>query len=134
MGLADKPTNRFDWVAVRRGALGVLMFVGPIFVLAKVLSAGSDDSLAWLILIGGLFFGATFGGYAGARDRPPSPISHAAVSAAGGLSIVLLAALLVQALQGDLGLTVILFALVILQIGTALGCLGGAVAAKGFRP
>jgi hypothetical protein len=127
-------TANLDRVAVRRGALGVLMFVGPAYVFAKILSAGSDDSLAWLILVGGLFFGATFGGYAGARDRPPSPISHAALSAASGLSIVLVAALLVQAVQGDLGLAVILFAVVILQTGTALGCLGGLLASKGVRP
>ena len=58
-----------DLVAVRRGALGVLMFVGPAYVLAKVLARGSDDSLAWLVLVAGLLFGTMFGGYAGARDR-----------------------------------------------------------------
>lgn len=130
MGMVDT----LDRVAVRRGALGVLMFVAPTYVFAKILSAGSDDSFAWLILMGGLLFGATFGGYAGARDRPSSPISHGALSAAGGLSIVLLCGLLVQALQGELGLAVILFAVVILQIGTALGCLGGLLAARGVRP
>lgn len=123
-----------DFVAVRRGALGVLMFVGPAYVIARVLARGSDDSLAWLVLVAGLLFGATFGGYAGARDRPPTPVSHGAASAAAGLGAILVIALAVQAFAGDLSLSIALTALLILQIGTALGCLGGLLGGKGYHP
>ena len=123
-----------DLVAVRRGALGVLMFVGPAYVLAKVLARGSDDSLAWLVLVAGLLFGTMFGGYAGARDPPPTPVAHGAASAALGLGAVLIAALTVQAATGKLSLSATITALVMLQIGTALGCLGGLLGGKGYRP
>jgi len=123
-----------DYVAVRRGALGVLMFVGPAYVIARLLARGSDDSLAWLILVGALLFGATFGGYAGARDRPPMPVAHGAASAAAGLGAILIAALTFQAFAGDLSLSAALTALAMLQIGTALGCIGGLLGGKGYRP
>ena len=123
-----------DRTAVRRGALGVLMFVAPAYVIAEVAAAGDDSSPAWLLLAAALLFGATFGGYAGARDRPATPLAHGAVSAGGGLSIVLVAALFVQAVRGNLTLNAAFTALVILQIGTGLGCLGGLLASKGMRP
>jgi hypothetical protein len=123
-----------DRVAVRRGALGVLMFVAPAYVIAEVAAAGDDSSPVWLLLAAALLFGATFGGYAGARDRPPTPMTHGAISAGGGLSIVFVAALIVQAFRGHLTLTAALTALVMLQIGTALGCLGGLLADRGMRP
>lgn len=118
---------------MRRGVIGVLMFVAPAYVVARV-AGGDAVSSWWLVLAAALLFGATFGGYAGARDRPPTPIVHGAVSAAAGLGIVFGAALIVQALQGDLTLTAALTALVMLQIGTVFGCLGGLLADKGFRP
>ncbi len=119
-----------DRIAVRRGALGVLMFVAPAYVIAEVAAAGDDSSPAWLLLAAALLFGATFGGYAGARDRPAALIAHGAASAGFGLGTVLVAALVVQALRGDLTLPATLTALVILQIGIALGCLGAVVADK----
>jgi hypothetical protein len=120
-----------DLVAVRRGALGVLMFVAPAYAIALALR--NTDSSIWLVFVAALFFGSAFGGYAAARDRPPTPISHAAVAAASGLAIVIAGALLFQAFQGDLTLPATLTALVILQIGTAFGCVGGALASKGYR-
>jgi len=123
-----------DGVAVRRGALGVIMFVAPAYVLAVVLAGGDASSPVWLVLAAALLFGATFGGYAGARDRPTTPLAHGAASAAGGLGVVLVGALSLQAVKGDLTLTATLTALVMLQIGTVLGCLGGLLAAKGLRP
>jgi len=114
-----------DHVAVRRGALGVVMFVAPAYVIVLVAAAGDESSGAWLLLAAALLFGATFGGYAGARDRPPTPIAHGAASAGIGLAFVLVAALIVQTVRGDLTLTAALTALVILQIGIGLGCLGG---------
>ncbi len=97
MGPRALAVATIDYVAVRRGALGVLMFVGPTYVAARVLARGSDDSLAWLVLVGGLLFGATFGGYAGARDRPAMPVVHGGASAAAGMGAVLVAALALQA-------------------------------------
>lgn len=123
-----------DRSAVRRGAAGVLMFVAPAYIIAKVAAANDGDSTWWMLLVIALLFGSMFGGYAGARDRPPLPIMHGAVSAGGGLFIVLSAALVVQLLTGDLSLTITLTAIVILQIGIGLGCLGGLLAAKGYRP
>jgi hypothetical protein len=122
-----------DKIAVRRGALGVLMFVAPAYVLVQILASGNKDSSAWLLLAGALLFGSTFGGYAGARDRPPTPITHGAVSAALGLAVLFAIALTVQLLRGHLTLTAALTSVVMLQIGTALGCLGGLLAAKGAR-
>jgi hypothetical protein len=116
---------------VRRGALGVLMFVAPTYAIALALK--NTDSSFWLVFVAALFFGSSFGGYAAARDRPPNPISHGAVAAAAGLGVVLLAALVFQAVQGDLTLGATLTALAILQIGTALGCLGGLLASRGYR-
>jgi hypothetical protein len=124
----------FDFVAVRRGVLGVLMFVAPAYVIARVGAWGSDDSSWWLLLMFALFFGSAFGGYAAARDRPTTPISHAAVATAVGLGIVFGAALLVQLLLGDLTLTSVLTSVVYVQIGVGLGCLGGLLAARGYRP
>lgn len=121
-----------DRVAVFRGAMGVLMFVAPAYAIA--LAFRDLDSWFWMVFVAALLFGSAFGGYAAARDRPPTPISHGAAGAALGLGVVLLAALLVQTLQGDLTITGVLTSLVILQIGTGLGCLGGLLAEKGFRP
>jgi hypothetical protein len=121
-----------DLVAVRRGALGVLMFVAPAYAIAFAFR--DPDSWFWLVFIGALLFGSMFGGYAAARDRPPIPLWHAAAGAGSGLAIVILTALVVQALQDDLTLTATLVSLSILQIGTAVGCLGGQLAAKGYRP
>jgi hypothetical protein len=128
MGVADT----LDVVAVRRGALGVLMFVAPAYVIAAVAASGDNGSSAWLLLVAAILFGSTFGGFAGARDRPATPIFHGAVSAACGLGVVFAAALVVQAVQGDLTLAAALTALVILQIGTGLGMLGGKLAATWF--
>lgn len=123
-----------DPVAVRRGAVGVLMFVAPAYVIAEVAAAGNATSPAWLLLAAALLFGATFGGYAGARDRPSTPMTHGAASAGIGLGVVFVVALLVQALRGHLTLNAALTAVVMVQIGVALGCLGGLLAAKGMRP
>ncbi len=125
-------TDSLDLVAVRRGALGVLMFVAPAYVIAAVAAAGDGSSSAWLLVAAAILFGSTFGGFAGARDRPATPIFHGAVSAATGLGVVFVTALTVQAVQGDLTLAASLTALVILQIGTGLGMLGGKLAAKWF--
>ena len=108
------------------------MFVAPAYAIA--LAFRDRDSWFWLVFVGALFFGSTFGGYAAARDRPPTPVSHAAVAAALGLGAVILTALVVQTLQGDLTLAAALTAVVFLQIGIGLGCLGGLLAAKGYRP
>ncbi len=121
-----------DAVAVRRGALGVLMFVAPAYAIALALR--NTDSSFWLVFVAALFFGSSFGGYAAARDRPPNPFWHAAIAAGSGLGVVLVGALLFQAVQGDLSLAAVLTALVILQIGIGFGCLGGLLAEKGFRP
>ena len=121
-----------DLVAVRRGALGVLMFVAPAYAIA--LAFRSKDSSAWLIFLAALLFGSSFGGYAAARDRPPNPISHAAAAAGCGLGVVIFGGLLFQAIKGDLTLPATLTGLVILQIGIGLGCLGGLLAARGYRP
>jgi hypothetical protein len=117
---------------VRRGALGVLMFVAPAYAIA--LAFRSKDSSVWLVFLAALLFGSSFGGYAAARDRPPNPLAHAAAAAAGGLGVVIAGALLFQAMKGDLTLPATLTALVILQIGTGLGCLGGLLAVRGYRP
>ena len=123
--------DNVDTIAVRRGALGVLLFVAPAYVLVQILASGDGDSPWWLVLAAALLFGATFGGYAGARDRPPTPITHGALSAGIGLGVLLAVALLIQLVRGHLSLASSLTALVMLQIGTALGCLGGYVASKG---
>ena len=114
--------------------MGVLMFVAPAYVIARVGAWDSDDSTWWLLLVAALLFGSSFGGYAAARDRPPTPISHAAVASACGLGIVFGVALLVQFLLGDLTLASVLTSIVYIQIGVGLGCLGGLLAAKGYRP
>jgi hypothetical protein len=107
------------------------MFVAPAYAIALALR--NIDSSFWLVFVAALFFGSSFGGYAAARDRPATPLVHAAVAAAAGLGIVIAGALAFQALQGDLTLPAALTALVILQIGTAFGCLGGLLAARGYR-
>jgi hypothetical protein len=124
----------FDLAAIWRGALGVLMFFAPAYVLAKILAAGSDDSLAWMLLVVALIFGTTFGGYVGARERPRAPLTHGALSAAAGLGAVLVVALFLQAFAGNLSLGATITALVIWQLGTALGSLGALLAVKGMRP
>ena len=123
-----------DWLAVRRGAMGVLMFVLPAYALVVALAGGEDDSLWWGIFALALLFGSSFGGYAGARDRPAAPITHGALSALFGLGLTLAAGLSLQAVQGELSMVEMFTALVILQIGTGLGCLGALLAAKGYRP
>jgi hypothetical protein len=107
------------------------MFVAPAYAIA--LAFRSQDSSVWLVFLAALFFGSCFGGYAAARDRPANPISHAAAASACGLAVVIVGALAFQALQGDLTLPATLTALVFLQIGVALGCLGGLLAARGYR-
>ena len=108
------------------------MFVAPAYAIA--LAIRDKDSSAWLLFLAALFFGSMFGGYAAARDRPANPIAHAAAAAAGGLAVVIVGALLFQAVKGDLTLAATLTSLVFLQIGTAFGCLGGLLAARGYRP
>ena len=107
------------------------MFVAPAYAIA--LAFRNRDSSMWLVFVAALFFGSSFGGYAAARDRPPSPIWHAAIAAASGLAIVIVGALLFQAVQGDLSLPAALTALVFLQVGVGFGCLGGLLATKGYR-
>lgn len=126
--------SRFDKVAVRSGALGVLMFVLPAYVLVKALAGNNGESKAWLVFLAALIFGSAFGGYVGARENPPTPIAHGALSAFCGLGLTLVLALALQLVQGDLDLTAALIALVILYFGVAFGCLGGLLAAKGYRP
>lgn len=131
MGPGPLGVNGVDYIAVRRGALGVLMFVAPAYVLVQILASGDELSSWWLVLAAALLFGATFGGYAGARDRPATPITHGALSALFGLGALFAVALTIQLIRGHLTLASSLTALVMLQIGTALGCLGGWVATKG---
>lgn len=119
-----------DGVAVRRGALGVLMFVAPAYAIARAGASGSDDSSWWLLFVLALLFGSSFGGFAAARDRPPTPITHAAVASGIGLVVVFGVALLVQLAQGDLTLALALTSLVIVQVGVGFGCLGGLLAMK----
>ena len=126
--------SNIDVAAVRRGAIGVLMFVLPVYVLVVIFATGDDNSLWWAAFTLALLFGSSFGGYAGARDRPPTPITHGALSVLVGLGAALAFGLLIQLVQGELGFTTLLTALVFLQIGTALGCLGALLAAKGARP
>lgn len=123
-----------DLVAVRRGALGVLMFVAPVYVLVQILAAGDELSSWWLVLAAALLFGATFGGYVGARERPPTPMTHGAAAAGSGLAALFVVVLSIQLARGRLTLSSTLTALVMLQIGVGLGCLGGLLAAKGYRP
>lgn len=134
MGRRALVVKDLDLLQIRRGALGVLMFVAPAYVLVQILAGGDELSGWWLVLAAALLFGATFGGYAGARDRPPTPITHGALSAAAGLAALFVVSLSIQAVRGRLTLGAALTSLVILQIGTALGCLGGLLADKGYRP
>lgn len=134
MGCRALVVNNLDTSAIRRGALGVLMFVAPAYVLVQILADGDGESSWWLVLALALLFGATFGGYAGARDRPPTPITHGALSSGLGLLTLFVVALGIQAARGRFTLTGALTALVMLQVGTALGCLGGLLADKGYRP
>jgi len=122
-----------DGVAVRRGALGVLMFVAPAYAIARAGSSDDDRSGWWMLMVAALLFGSMFGGFAAARDRPPTPIAHAAAATAIGLGIVFGVALLVQAIRGDLTLAAALTALVIVQVGIGFGCLGGQLAMKWTR-
>lgn len=107
------------------------MFVAPAYAVA--LAFRNSDSSVWLLFLVALLFGSSFGGYAAARDlTTKNPLSHGAVAAGCGLGIVIAGALLFQAIQGDLTLAASLTALVFLQIGIGLGCLGGLLASKGY--
>lgn len=125
---------KLDRNAIRSGALGVVMFVLPAYILVMLFASGDESSPIWLVMGAALLFGSTFGGYVGARDYPPTPLTHASVSAGVGLGVSLLAGLLLQLVTGDLSLAAALTALVILYIGIAFGALGGLLASKGFRP
>ena len=74
------------------------MFVAPAYVLVQVLASRRRR----LVVRGWcspprLLFGATFGGYAGARDRPPTPIAHGARQRRARARRALLAAALARA-------------------------------------
>src|SRR5687768_2458721 len=127
------PALALDGVAVRRGALGVLMFVAPAYAIARAGASGDELSSWWLLMVGALLFGSMFGGFAAARDRPPTPIAHAAAATAIGLGVVFGVALLIQALRGDLTLAAALTSLVFVQIGIGFGILGGRLAMKWTR-
>lgn len=122
-----------DRAAVGRGALGVVMLVAPVYALAIALAGGDESSPAWLLVAAVLLVGAMFGGFVAAHDRPPTPMAHGAAAAALGLAVCLGLALLVQFVQGDLSIAATFTAVVFLQIGAALGCLGGLLAVKGLR-
>ncbi|HVE93837.1 MAG TPA: hypothetical protein VNB24_02875 [Acidimicrobiales bacterium] len=122
-----------DRAAVGRGALGVVMFVAPVVALTIALAGGDESSSAWLLVAAAVLFAATFGGYVAAHDRPVTPMAHGAAAAAVGLSVCFVVALAVQAAQGDLTLAATFTAVVFVQIGAALGCLGALLAVKGLR-
>lgn len=109
------------------------MLVAPVYALAIALAGGDEASPAWLLVAAALLLGAMFGGFVGAHSRPPTPMAHGAAAAALGSTVCLGTALLVQAVQGDLTIAATFTAVVFLQLGAALGCLGGLLAAKGLR-
>lgn len=109
------------------------MFVAPIVALTIALAGGDESSSAWLLVAVAVLFAATFGGYVAAHERPPTPMAHGAAAAAAGLGLCFLFALGVQLAQGDLTLAATFTALVFVQIGAALGCLGALLAVKGLR-
>lgn len=120
--------------AVVRGALCVLYILVPTYAGLQLLSGGDPDSATWIIFVLALLFAAMFGGWAAARDRPARPLVHATAGAVCGLALALGAGLLLQLVQGDLGLAQIVTAVVFLYIGACLGLLGGLLAVKGVRP
>lgn len=122
-----------DRAAVGRGALGVVMFVAPVVALTIALAGGDESSSAWLLVAVAVLFGTTFGGYVAAHDRPAMPMAHGATAAAVGLAVCFALALSVQLAQGDLTLAAAFTAVVFVQIGAALGCLGALLAIKGLR-
>ena len=128
------PTRQgLDWGAVGRGAACVLFILLPMYVVLQLISGGDPDSSTWVFFVLALLFASMFGGWAAARDRPPRPLVHGTAGAASGLGVALGAGLLLNLVQGELGLAQVVTAVVFLYIGACLGLLGGLLAVKGVR-
>lgn len=127
-------TGGLDRSAILRGVVCVLFVLLPIYVMLQIVSGGDAESDTWVFFVLALLFAAMFGGWAAARDKPPHPLVHGTAAATAGLAVVLGAGLVLQAVQGELGLARVATAVVFLYIGACLGLLGGLLAVKGARP
>ena len=74
--------SRFDWPAIRAGALVAIALCLPLAVLAEVLS-GDDDEGGGLVLLlfVGVLIGFASGGYAAAQRTLTTPFTAGAVAA-----------------------------------------------------
>jgi hypothetical protein len=125
--------RRWDWPAVRAGAVVCLVFAVPITIVASLVDSSGLSAL--------FFFGALFGfvvgsGCAAWVQRAGAPLSHALVTAAGtylAAQAVFVALRLVT--DGDVSWFRIVFTLnLVLAAGLVGGFLGNRLQAKGIEP
>ena len=128
---------RWDWDAIRAGALVALVFAVPFSIAGRWAADNRDDStlLIWLNL--GAVIGFVLGaGCAAWVQRTGTPLSHGLVTAGGTYLVAQALFVIVRLLRGrDVRWFAIMFNLtVVLGAGLLGGVLGQTLRARGVLP
>lgn len=130
-------SNRFDLVAIRRGAGVAAMFAVPIQVIARI-AVDEDRRSGWtslitLAILAALVLGS---GVAAWHQRRNTPLSHGVVTAAAVYIVLQVVFSIVKVLQGDS----IAWGRIIVSLGLSLvagvcgGLLGSTLLRRGMEP
>lgn len=125
--------TRWDWPALRAGAMVALVFAVPLTVLAAVV--GSDSGgLNALFFFGAMFGFVLGGGCAAWVQRAGTPLSHGVVSAVGTFAVVQAMFLLIGLASGDAAnWYAVFFTLGLVSVaGLFGGVLGNRLQQRGF--
>jgi hypothetical protein len=95
-------TDRFDWPAIRTGALVAIAVCLPLAVLAEVV-AGDEDEGGGLVLLlfVGVLVGFASGGYAAAQRTLTTPYTAGAVAALCAFVAIQAAGVITNLARGD---------------------------------
>lgn len=94
--------NRFDWPAIRTGALVAIAVCLPLAVLAQVVAGDDDDGgPVVLLLFVGVLVGFASGGYAAAQRTIVTPFTAGAVAALLAFVAIQAAGLISNLARGD---------------------------------
>ena len=121
--------NRFDWPAIRTGALVAIAVCLPLAVLAEVVAGDDDEGGALvLLLFVGVLVGFASGGYAAAQRTLTTPYTAGAIAALCAFVAIQAAGVITNLARGD----DIEWALVVFNglLAYGAGLLGAGVASR----
>jgi hypothetical protein len=127
--------GRWDWPALRAGAMVALVFAIPLTVLAAVVDSNSG-ALNALFFFGAMLGFVLGGGCAAWAQRTGTPLSHGVVSACGTYLAVQAVFVAIRLAGGDsVNWFTVFFTLGLVSVsGMFGGVLGSRLQARGFVP